>query len=66
MTQGQKLVCMHTMFLNTKGNISAKLDQIREIKVGQESGEHVNHILAHNVVQAYMVVSKHAILGPIY
>ena len=66
MTQEHKLVWMHTMFLNTKGNLSANLDQIREIKVCLESGKHVNHIWAHNVVQAHMVLSKHAILGPIY
>ena len=40
LTQARNLACMHAMCLHAKAYNSAKLGQIREIKVYIESGEH--------------------------
>ena len=60
-TQACKLACMHPMCLWAQGHISAKLGQIREIKVSMESGEHARPLWAHNVTQAHKLACMHTI-----
>ena len=49
------------MCLRAQGHISAKLGQIREIKVSMESSEHARPLWAHNVTQAHKLVCMHTI-----
>ena len=46
-TQAHKIACINTIFLCAWTHISAKLGQIKEIKVSMDLGEHT----AHNMTQ---------------
>ena len=39
-----KLVCLHTMCLHARAHISAKLGQIKEIKISMDLGEQNEHV----------------------
>ena len=54
------LVCMHITFWRASANISAKLGQIRAIKVSMESGEHAGPVWAHNLTVTRKLVCMHA------
>ena len=43
-TQAHKIACINTIFLCPWTHVSAKLGQIKEIKVSMDSGEHAEHV----------------------
>ena len=60
MTKACKLACMHLMCLRAQAHISAKLGEVREIKISMEPGEHAGPLWAHNLTQACKLVCMHA------
>ena len=43
-TKAHKIACINTIFLCAWTHISAKLGQIKEIKVSMDSEEHAEHV----------------------
>ena len=52
---------MHTLCVHAQAHISAKLSQIRDIKVSMELGEYAGPISALHLIQAYMLACMHTI-----
>ena len=59
LTWTRKLACMHHMCLCAQAHISAKLGQMREIKVFMESVEHAGPLWAHYLTKTRKLACMH-------